>query len=231
MRKKLPDEVRDYLQHHPDVVEIVGDFWNEEPTLRTILQPLLRSYVAITNSFENGGRLFLCGNGGSYADCLHISGEMLKSYERNRKLSEEDRKIFAEHPYGEELSQHLEYGFPAMVLGLNPSLKTAVENDIPLPDMAFAQELFAFGRSEDVLLGISTSGNAKNVLYTVTTAKAIGMRTIALTGKSGGELAGAVDFAIQAPHDKTNRVQELHQKIYHTLCSMVEAHYFPEQGK
>ena len=114
MKKKLPDEVRDYLQHHPDVVEIVADFWNEEPDLRPILQPLLRSYVAITNCFKNGGKLFLCGNGGSYADCLHISGELMKSYERNRKLSEEDRKIFADH-FLEFLNQK-----PALIFSVLP---------------------------------------------------------------------------------------------------------------
>ncbi len=102
MTRKLPDEVGDYLQQHPDVVEIVADFWNENSLLRSLTLPLVRSYIAITNCFDNGGRLFLCGNGGSFADCLHIAGEMLKSYERHRKLSTADRKKFKQFQYGEK---------------------------------------------------------------------------------------------------------------------------------
>ena len=185
--------------------------------------------MAIINSFNNGGRLFLCGNGGSFADCLHISGEMLKSYERKRELNSEDKKKFEKVPFGDQLSRALEYGLPVIVLGLNHSLKTAVENDIHLPNIAYAQELFALGRENDVLMGISTSGMAMNVAYAVSVAKVKGMRTIGLTGKDGGQLSPMVEIAIKAPASATNRVQEQHQLIYHTLCSLVEAHYFQEK--
>jgi len=127
-----------------------------------------------------------------------------------------------------KLSRALEYGFPAIVLGLNHSLKSAVENDIYLSNIAYAQELFSLGRKNDLLLGISTSGMALNVAYAVSVAKVKGMRTIALTGEDGGQLVPMVDVAIQVPDRATNRIQELHQIIYHTLCSMVEAHYFQE---
>ena len=228
MTRKLPDEVGDYLQQHPDVVEIVADFWNENSALRSLVLPLVRSYIAITNCFDNGGRLFLCGNGGSFADCLHIAGEMLKSYERHRKLSTADREKFKQFQHGEKLADALEYGFPAIVLGLNHSLKSAVENDISEPYIGYAQELFALGKEDDVLLGISTSGNALNVQYAVTTAKVLGIRTIGMTGENGGELAKMVDIPLRVPAKLTNRIQEQHQIVYHTLCSMIEAHYFQE---
>ncbi|HDP98576.1 MAG TPA: SIS domain-containing protein [bacterium] len=228
---KIPDDVREFIQQHPQVVEIVTDFINREPKLELVAAPLIRGYAVITNCFNSGGKLFLCGNGGSFADCLHISGEMLKSFERRRALSDEDRQIFLNFRHGYQLADAIEYGFPAIVLGLNPSLKTAVENDIRLPNLAFAQELFALGRKEDVLLGISTSGNAQNVSYAVSTAKAIGMHTIGLTGKAGGELAQQVDIALTVPATQTNRIQEMHQLVYHTLCAMIEAHYFQESKK
>lgn len=223
---QFPEDVRKFVEQHPDVVEIMVDFMDRQPELESVINSLMLTYMAITECFKNGGKLFLCGNGGSYADSLHISGEMIKSYERNRNLSAEDKKLFAELLYGDQLAEALEYGFPVIVLGLNPSFKTAVENDIWLPNVAFAQELFALGRKEDLLLALSTSGNAQNVLYAVSTAKAIGMQTIGLTGQFGGELVRQADLAIQAPELATKRIQENHQQIYHTLCSMVEAHYF-----
>ena len=113
-------------------------------------------------------------------------------------------------------------------MGLNHSLKSAVENDIYLPNIGYAQELFALGKENDVLLAISTSGMAMNVAYAVSVAKVKGMRTIGLTGADGGQLAPMVDVTIKAPVKATNRVQENHQIIYHTLCSLVEAHYFQE---
>ena len=228
---QFPEDVREFIKNHPAVVEIVVDFMNREKYLKSVVNELTRAYMTITNCFQNGGKLFLCGNGGSFADSLHISGEMLKSFVRKRNLNAEDKKVFMDFLYGDQLADALEYGFPVIVLGLNHSLKTAVENDIWLPNIAFAQELFALGRKEDVLLGISTSGNAQNVTYAVTTAKAIGMKTIGLTGETGGELAKSVGIAIKAPHPKTNRIQEFHQRIYHTLCEMVEAHYFQEVKK
>ncbi len=223
------DDVRQFIEDHPDIVQIVIDFMERHPNLEPVVNQLIRSYMAIVNSFDNGGRLFLCGNGGSFADCLHISGEMLKSYERKRELNSVDKKKFKNVPFGDQLSRALEYGLPVIVLGLNHSLKTAVENDIYLPNIAYAQELFALGKENDVLLGISTSGMALNVAYAVSVAKFKGMRTIGLTGKDGGQLSPMVEIAIKAPASATNRIQEQQQLIYHTLCSLIEAHYFREK--
>ena len=168
----------------------------------------------------------MCGNGGSFSDALHITSELLKSFEKNRRLAPEEQQAFSDLPHGEEVSKQLEHGFRAIALGTNTALASAVQNDFALDKMQYAQELFALGRKGDVLIGISTSGNARNILFAVTTARAIGLETIGLTGESGGELAKSVDIAIRAPADKTRRVQELHLPIYHTLCSMIETHYY-----
>jgi D-sedoheptulose 7-phosphate isomerase len=224
--QKLPENIKQFLAQHPDIIEIIIEFMERNLQLKPIIHPLIRSYMLMVDCFDNGGRLFICGNGGSFADSLHISGEMLKSFQRNRNLKLEDRVKFRDLPNGNKLADALEYGFPVIVLGLNHSLKSAVENDIPVPNIGFAQELFALGKEEDILLGISTSGNAQNVIYAMTTAKAIGMSTIGLTGQIGGKLAQMVDIAIPVPASSTHRIQELHLHVYHTLCAIVEAHYF-----
>ncbi len=229
MLDKLPENVKQFLDQHPDIVEIIIKFMDRNPQLKSIVDHLIQSYMLIVDCFDNGGKLFVCGNGGSFADSLHISGEMMKSFQRRRNLKPEDRQKFRALPEGNRLADALEYGFPVIVLGLNHSLKSAIENDIPLPYIGFAQELFVLGRTGDVLLGISTSGNAKNIAYAVTTAKAIGISTIGLTGKSGGILAQLVDIPICVPADMTHRIQELHLHVYHTLCAIVEAHYFKEK--
>ena len=226
---QLPDNVRQFLEQHPDVIEILVDFMERVSPLKSIISHLIQSYMLIVNCFDNGGRLFLCGNGGSFADSLHISGEMLKSFQRNRKLRQEDQRKFLALPEGKVLADALEYGLPVIVLGLNHSLKSAIENDIPVPHIGFAQELFALGKKDDVLLGISTSGNAQNVIYAMTTAKAIGIETIGLTGQGGGKLAQMVDIPIRVPASSTHLIQELHLQVYHTLCAIVEAHYFKEK--
>lgn len=223
---QLPDNVKQFLEQHPDIVEIIIDLMQRVPDLESVISHLIQSYMMIVNCFDNGGKLFLCGNGGSFADCLHISGEMLKSFQRDRKLKPEDQQKFLDLPDGKILADALEYGFPVIVLGLNHSLKSAIENDVPVPYIGFSQELFALGRKDDVLLGISTSGNARNVIYAVTTARAIGMKNIGLTGQDGGRLAQMVDVPICVPVSSTHQVQELHLQVYHTLCAVIEAHYF-----
>jgi D-sedoheptulose 7-phosphate isomerase len=229
MLEKLPQNVKQFLEQHPDVVEILVDFMERVPQLKSIISHLIQSYMLIVNCFDKGGKLFICGNGGSFADSLHISGEMLKSFQRLRELKPEDRKKFVDLPEGKTLADALEYGFPVIVLGLNHSLKSAIENDIAVPNIGFAQELFALGKKNDILLGISTSGNAQNVIYAVATARALGMKTIGLTGQDGGKLAQMVDIPIQVPASTTHRIQELHLHVYHTLCAIVEAHFFKER--
>ncbi|MEA3345561.1 MAG: SIS domain-containing protein [Chloroflexota bacterium] len=200
------------------------------PELECAAASLARAYDEIAHSQEAGGTLFLAGNGGSMADGLHISGELLKSYKRPRPLTGKLRQRLAAQPEGEILAQNLEGGLRAVVLGINPSLASAVANDNPERDMGLAQELLALARPDDVLLGISTSGTAQNVRYAASVAQALGLATIALTGADGGPLAERADIAIRTPAHETDRVQEQHIALYHCLCEMLEERFFGEEA-
>ena len=212
--------------NHPEEEQILTHFLQKNSAFYDILPDFIMAFDTVITGFTAKQRLFLCGNGGSFADAMHISGELLKSFKKKRTLSEADKKHFATLECGEILAEHLEYGLPSLVLGLNHSLFSAVQNDNKVSALQYAQELYALGQKDDILLAISTSGNAQNVLYAVSTAKALGMKTIGLTGKDGGKLARAVDIAIKAPESSTESIQELHIPIYHTLCAMLESRFF-----
>jgi D-sedoheptulose 7-phosphate isomerase len=208
--------------------EILESMLTRRPDLHECKESLLTLHNALVRCYDAGGCLYTCGNGGSNADAMHIVGELCKSFERKRPLTEAFRERLCGLPYGEDLSNHLEAGLAAVALGYNQSLKTAVENDSPLRDVAFAQELNALMRPGDILLAISTSGNARNCLMAMTVAQAKGGMAVALTGPKGGQMAECADIAIKAPGDSTKVVQEAHIVLWHTLCCLIEGHYFPE---
>ncbi len=209
---------------------ILDEMLGRRPDLEACVEGLLALHAALVNVYDGGGKLLVCGNGGSQADAMHIVGELCKGFERQRPVPVELARRLETLPFGSELAQHLEVGLPAVTLGLNASLKTAVENDSPLRDIAFAQETHALAKPDDAVLGISTSGNADNCLMALAVAKAIGATTACLTGPHGGRMAELADIAIKAPGDSTKEVQEAHLVLYHTFCAMIEAHYFPEMG-
>jgi len=200
----------------------------KSPELEGYLPDLARAFLRIKRCFDGGGTLFLAGNGGSMADALHISGELTKGFRLKRPLPPALRARLAEMEGGTDLAQHLQQGLRAVVLGANPALASAVLNDNPLPGAGLAQELTALARPGDVFLGISTSGQARNVLNAALAAKAGGVGVISLTGEAGGPLAGLAEVALRAPAGDTAAVQELHIRLYHTLCAMLEDHYFGE---
>lgn len=209
---------------------IAAELVSRQPALACVVPDLLRAYRELSRCFIAGGTLFLCGNGGSMSDALHISGELLKSYARHRDLSERINKALLVQPDGKLLARNLEPGLRAVVLGCNTSLSTAVANDMPDRDVGFAQELIALARPGDVFLGISTSGYARSVVYAAQTARALGLIVISLTGESGGKLASLSDIAMRMPVSRTDRVQEYHVLCYHTLCEMLEDHFFPKKN-
>jgi len=197
--------------------ELILSFEN----LRLLEDEIRTSANLITESFSNGNKLLLCGNGGSCADCEHIAGEMVKQFAKERPLNPE-----IVEKLGPELSSELHGGLPALSLPSMIGFHTAFNNDNN-PEFAFAQQVVAFGKANDVLWGISTSGNSKNVLHAVKTAKALGLKTIGLTGENGGELSQIADITIKAPADNVARIQELHLPIYHAICAFVEDKLFP----
>ncbi|MBN1876616.1 MAG: SIS domain-containing protein [Anaerolineae bacterium] len=197
-----------------------------QPALQKVSTDLLRTFRLLLHCFASGGTLFLCGNGGSMADALHISGELLKSYTRRRALPERLRARLSTQADGDMLIRNLEPGLHAVVLGINPSLSSAVANDMPDRDIGFAQELLALARPGDVLLSISTSGNARNVIYAAQTARALGLTVVGMTGEGGGRLVEVADITIRVPAARTDRAQELHLLCYHALCEMLEEAIF-----
>jgi len=208
---------------------LLFELLSRRPELNQCKEDIIKAHSSIIKCYENEGTLFICGNGGSFADAIHIAGELMKSFERKRPLNKQFEENLLKEYGGEELIRHLEAGLRAIPLGLNPSLKSAIENDIPLKDIAYAQELNVLAKPGDVLLAISTSGNAKNCLYAISVARAKSCTTIALTGPKGGQMAQCADIVICVPGDSTKIIQEYHQSIWHTLCAMVEVHFFPEK--
>lgn len=169
---------------------------------------------AICSMHNKGGKLLLCGNGGSASDCEHISGELLKGFLLERKTKE---KIDLE----DDILSHLQMGISAIPLTSFSSSLTAYSND-EKPELAFAQLVWALGRKEDVFLGISTSGNSQNVVAAAKTAKAMGIITVALTGEKESALSELCDITIKVPEAQTHKIQELHICVYHAICAQCE---------
>jgi len=192
------------------------------PSLENCRDSIQQATDLLIQSFQQGNKLLLCGNGGSAADCEHIAGELIKRFSAPRPLPSELSGLL-----GAELAQNLHGGLPALSLPSMIGFHTAFTNDDD-PAYAFAQQVIAFGKTGDVLLAISTSGNSQNLIHAVHTAKALGLKTIALTGENGGKLPPLCDLSILAPASDTPRVQELHLPIYHSICSVVENTLFPE---
>ena len=198
------------------------------PALRQCRDDIWSAYCILAECFRKDGFLFTCGNGGSAADADHIVGEMVKGFTLKRPLPENDRtflKSFGDN--GAMLADNLQCGLRAMSLMAHSAAYTAAANDLG-GDTGPAQQLNGLGRNGDVLLGISTSGNAKNVALACMVAKLKGMKIIGMTGIGGGRLAELADICIKVPERETYKVQELHLPVYHALCIMVEGTFFTE---
>jgi D-sedoheptulose 7-phosphate isomerase len=183
--------------------------------------------MVLRDCYGGGGKVLTCGNGGIAADAEHIVGELMKGYLLKRPVPEEMRaKLTSTHPEdGDYLANHLQVGLPAISLVSQASLLSAIANDTAA-DMVYAQQVYAYGREGDVLIGISTSGNAMNVLRAVQVARALGLRTIGLTGRTGGKLRSLCDVSIRVPANDTTLIQERHLPIFHVLCAMLEEEFF-----
>lgn len=200
----------------------------QEDTKNYVLRASIDTAIArLTNSYDAGGKLLICGNGGSAADCEHIVGELMKGFCLPRSLSSADRNQLTK-TCGDDakfLGEKLQYGLPALSLVSHSSLITAIANDID-GDMIFAQQVWGIGKAGDVLLTISTSGNSQNVLLAAKVARAKEITVIGLTGRSGGQLALLCDVLINVQSNNVATIQELHLPIYHEICRSIEAHYF-----
>ena len=196
------------------------------PVLAPMEEPLKAAVETIINCYKKGGKLLICGNGGSAADAEHITGELMKGFLLPRHLGEEKRqKLMDACPEDAAyLIENLQEALPALSLVNQIALGTA-------PDLVFAQQVFGLGREGDVLLAISTSGNSQNVLYAAQVARAFGISVISLTGMGGGKLRALTDILLAVPDKETYRIQELHLPIYHALCIAAEEEFFGTNDK
>ncbi len=210
-----------------DTQKLLDTLIRRYPSLEGIRGDIETASNIIIEAYENGGQLLACGNGGSSADADHIVGELMKSFSKKRPLEEsfENSLESVDAEKAEFLSSHLERGLPAISLSAHTALNTAVSNDIH-GDLIFAQQVNGYGRKGDVFLGITTSGNSKNVIYAAIVAKTKGMKVLGLTGETGGELKNYCDAVIKVPAKWTPEVQELHLPVYHTICQIIEYHFF-----
>lgn len=199
------------------------------PVLEVCMEDIRKAYQLLESAFKNGNKLLVCGNGGSASDSEHIVGELMKEFKLKRKVYGNHaatlKKIDPE--LGQVLADNLQGALPAISLTAHSSLQTAFMNDV-VPELVFAQQVNGYGNVGDVFLGISTSGNSKNVLYAAVNAKAKGLKVIGLTGGKENKLMKYSDVCIRVPETETYKIQELHLPVYHCLCLMLEEKFFGE---
>ena len=197
------------------------------PKLSACKEDIKKSYELLETAYQNGKKLLVCGNGGSASDSEHIVGELMKEFKLKRKVYGKQAAALKEidPELGQILADNLQGALPAISLTAHSSLQTAFMNDV-VPELVFAQQVNGYGNAGDVFLGISTSGNSKNVLYAAVNAKAKGLKVIGLTGGKENKLMKYADVCIRVPETETYKIQELHLPVYHCLCLMLEQKFF-----
>lgn len=211
--------------YHYDVDSLIARY----PVLKDCKQGILDAYKILDDCFASGHKLLIAGNGGSCADSEHIVGELMKGFKKKRPVSQKlaNKLISIDPVRGQELADKLQQGLPCIALDGHQGLNTAFTNDVDNGGLlTYAQQINGYGKEGDVFLGISTSGNSKNVMYAAVIAKAKGLKVIGLTGQKGGQLKDIADITIKAPSNETFMIQELHLPIYHCLCLMLEERFF-----
>jgi len=211
---------------------ILNELITRYPALTDLADSIARAADLIIDTYRGGGKVLICGSGGSAADALHIVGELMKSFVLKRKT---DKAFSArlQETAGEDfeyLQANLEGALPAIALVENSALQTAFSNDVA-GDLAFAQQTYGYGKEGDLLIAISTSGNSRSGVLAAKVALAKGMRVVALTGEGGGKLGKLADACVAVHDRETFRIQELHLPIYHALCLIVEDEFFAAEGE
>jgi phosphoheptose isomerase len=205
----------------------LSSLFDKYPSLRECEKDLAAALRILIAAFEAGNKLLVCGNGGSAADSEHIVAELMKGFLKPRRIPDAAAARLKEAggALGAEIGAKLQSALPAISLVSQTSLISAVANDTSA-EMVFAQQVYGLGKPGDVVLAITTSGNSRNVINAVTVAKTFGLKSIALTGRSGGAVSPMADVALRVPADRVADIQELHLPVYHWLCIETEEHFF-----
>lgn len=213
MEDKLIKHIDNLIDRYPKLIVCKGD--------------IVKAYEIMEEAYSSERKLLVSGNGGSASDSEHIVGELMKEFKLKRKVYGKQAAALMEidAELGQTLSDNLQGALPAISLTGHSALQTAFMNDAE-PELVFAQQVNGYGKPGDVYLGISTSGNSKNVLYAAVTAKARGLKVIGLTGARENKLMKYADVCIRVPETETYKIQELHLPVYHCLCLMLEERFF-----
>lgn len=206
--------------------KMMTEFFEKNDFTEDIKSAVMDTCHTIIDTYDKGGKLLLCGNGGSCSDCEHIAGELMKGFLLKRPLEESfQSKLKNSSENGHFIAQNLQKAVPAIPLTMGGALATAFSNDVS-PHLVYAQQVQALAKKEDILIGISTSGNAQNVQYAMLTAKTMDIKTISISGKDGGKIAKIADINIIVNQQETYKIQEQHILLYHFICAFVESELF-----
>ena len=218
--------VDELIELNPEQQKIFQAFCEDNPALRPLEEAVLGALNLLRETYDEGGKVFICGNGGSAADAEHIVGELMKGFLNRRPLDEVERAMISDTPdMPEGFADKLQGGLPAYALSVHSALLSAYANDVDA-DMIYAQQVWAAGEGGDLLIALSTSGNSRNVVNAVHCARAKGVKTLAITGSKESKLSQLCDVCIKTPSTETYRIQEHTLPIYHALCALIEAEYF-----
>ncbi len=190
------------------------------PSLKECKDDIKKALKLIIETYENKGKILVCGNGGSASDCEHIVGELMKGFKMMREVS--DARI------PENMRKHLQGALPAISLPSQVAVLSAYINDVE-PEMMYAQLVYGYAKENDLVIGLSTSGNSKNIVNAVEVAKCMGVKALSLTGQKESRLSELSDVTIKVPEEETYKVQELHLPVYHYLCAEAEKYFFDEK--
>ncbi|WP_444658183.1 D-sedoheptulose-7-phosphate isomerase [Caproiciproducens sp. R2] len=208
-------------------LEFCRQFFDRHRDLLPLREDIRRACEILVGVYRGGGKLLICGNGGSCADGDHIVGELMKGFLLKRPLDPDTQRLLKED-FGNEgalLAEKLQGGLPAISLNAHSALLSAFGNDAD-PELVYAQQVMGYAKKGDAVIGISTSGNAANVAYALMAAKAAGAVAVALTGRDGGKIARLADCSLIVPAQETYRIQEYHLAVYHLICAVVESEMF-----
>lgn len=204
----------------------IDELVNRYPSLKSCKAEIENATRVFIEVYKKGGKLLICGNGGSASDAQHIVGELMKAFCKKRKISAEIERNLKKNPlFDDELILNLEGSLPAISLNSETSLMTATMND-RVSELVYAQQVLGYAKDNDALLCISTSGNSKNIVNAASVAKAMNIKVVSLTGQKDSKLSSISDITIKAPEVETFKIQELHLPIYHAICLEIEEYFF-----
>ena len=207
--------------------KIFNALYDKYPKISNCKTDIEKAFQCLTNTYDNGGKVLICGNGGSAADSEHIVGELMKGFNLKRELSPSEKAVFSKYENGQYIANNLQKALPAISLVSQTSLITAFANDVAA-DMLFAQQVYGYAKKNDTLIALTTSGDSQNIINAARVAEALGCNVLSITGSGGGKIKDNSTVCIRLPADSPYEVQEYTLPLYHALCAALEERYFSD---